>query len=515
MMRLIKVLAFLGAAVGGALDASAFSLRGPAAAWMTTRLGYDVGNNPLTGPMNLGEEYRWNVNVVYWAVTPDFLNYYGERGAAELEKAMEILNAVPHADELNLSDYPLRSQRINHRAEALLLRDLKSAALTATLINMGAADPSRFVFTLRSRWTTPGTTNFFVVKRNFDPVTWEPSSIINGQLWTYTTILDGDTRSLAINEPVDPLALGGIINAPVTAGLWGGQQQAGGFWTGLTRDDVAALKYIYRSDNFNVESAPTNALAAGFGGPAEGGSPWTVPIGQPQQGGTGGAAVPAVGGTNFVSTALRPGVGRIQFRRAYYNSQLGFFITNTVSFSDTIVTNGRAVSQSLIRSLISPDILFDGQDLIGGDNGDVWLVATETIGGATAAAGGGTAANIWVNNDTINGQTGNLGPGVIPPSDAGSTLTLTFNTAGPGLFNFLNPPFLSEGAATDLPRWGSFDGTTNAPVIYPSGVSIRSLEETVLGSSSPAGGLLDPFNIPIPVPTTGNAGGGAGGGAIQ
>ncbi|MGB9601977.1 MAG: hypothetical protein ACPMAG_04230, partial [Limisphaerales bacterium] len=42
----------------------------------------------------------------------------------------------------------------------------------------------------------------------------------------------------------------------------------GEFFTGLTRDDVGGLRYIYRADNFNVEQMPptvTNYIASGLG----------------------------------------------------------------------------------------------------------------------------------------------------------------------------------------------------------------------------------------------------------
>jgi hypothetical protein len=56
------------------------------------------------------------------------------------------------------------------------------------------------------------------------------------------------------------------------------------------------------------------------------------------------------------------------------------------------------------------------------------------------------------------------------------TLNVIFNTVGPVIQNIYPLPsgFLSEvNNAGTLPLWGSFDGTTNEPVIYPQKASIE------------------------------------------
>jgi hypothetical protein len=58
-------------------------------------------------------------------------------------------------------------------------------------------------------------------------------------------------------------------------------------------------------------------------------------------------------------------------------------------------------------------------------------------------------------------------------------MLVTLNKAGPTFENI--DPFLDEvGKSTPLFLWGSFDGTTNPPVVYPSGTSIINLENQVL-----------------------------------
>ena len=461
-------------------QAQAFTLLGPLGPWQTARLGYLTDSAIIGGPMNLGEEYRWNVPVVYYGYTPEFLNYFGQHGVDEVEKAVKFLNDLPPASQLNLDDYPLDSQRINHRARALQLVDLKSEALSMMVQAMGICDPTRYVFTLRNRWNPPMITNYYVIKRNFDPVTWQHSSYINGELWTYTTILDNATGvpdSLVINNPVDPLALFGVIRAPVTSGFSIGNSLLlyGGYWTGLTRDDAGGLKYIYRGNNYNVENAATNAIAGSFGVSGGGGgkeSPWLVPTPPPTN------AVPGtVVSNNFVNIALRAGINRVTFVRANYNSLFGIFEPFTNSWTDTYVTNRQVFNQRLSRPQLIPDILFDASDLQGpDDNGGalpVWAVGFQP----------------WVNNQGINGidnasepLRGDLGPGVIDPAVAANlpALLFTFNSVGPIFFNQADF-FVSEVNSLHFFLWGSFDGSTNEPVVYPISTSIQQVEAQVLG----------------------------------
>jgi hypothetical protein len=74
-------------------------------------------------------------------------------------------------------------------------------------------------------------------------------------------------------------------------------------------------------------------------------------------------------------------------------------------------------------------------------------------------------------------------PGVMNP-----TMLVTLNKAGTVYYNF-NPAYLDLGTRIQLFSWGSFDGTTNAPIVYPTGSSLSLLEEQVLsgGTSAPSG----------------------------
>lgn len=70
-----------------ATRASAFSLLGPHEDWMQTMNGFRQPND-IGGPMNLGQEYRWNVPVVVYAFDQSFRDYFGTNGVNAVEEAI-------------------------------------------------------------------------------------------------------------------------------------------------------------------------------------------------------------------------------------------------------------------------------------------------------------------------------------------------------------------------------------------------------------------------------------------
>src|SRR5256712_7661785 len=107
---------------------------------------------------------------------------------------MAILNGLTNVSSYSadLSEVPQEALRINFRAQALGLFDLKSAALHVLVEQLGLADPVRYTWCLRARILPTGLMCpeyvYTVIKRNFDPVTLEPSSYVNGTLYTYRII---------------------------------------------------------------------------------------------------------------------------------------------------------------------------------------------------------------------------------------------------------------------------------------------------------------------------------------
>ncbi|MCB1129285.1 MAG: hypothetical protein KDM81_22485, partial [Verrucomicrobiae bacterium] len=82
-----------------------------------------------------------------------------------------------------------------------------------------------------------------------------------------------------------------------------------------------------------------------------------------------------------------------------------------------------------------------------------------------------TRSLAFSNNDGINGIAGNDGPGTIAQGNV-----LTFSKLGQSLLN------INGGGEVDAQQvlwWGSYDGTTNQPVVYPVGTSIREVEQII------------------------------------
>lgn len=470
--------AFVGAvlAAGVAWHARAFSLLGPFTDWQTTEIGYnlpyiiaDVG-----GPMNLHEEYRWNIPLITYGFDESFVNYFGAKGIEEVEKAIKVFNDLPPFSQIDLSKYPLDTRRVNYRASALYLLDLKSFVMGALLEVLGLAPPERYVWTLRARTLIDNIPVYVVVKRNFDPVTYEPSAYVNGTLYTYLIFqtYTGPDVWEAVEFEVDPSMPS--VSSVAACMTGGGTIYASGyyvnnmpglFYTGLTRDDVGGLKFIYGKSNVNMETLATNVVAApqslkegNYLIGAKSTSPWAAPP---------GLVITNVTATNAtVFQALRLGIDKINFTRVDFDSYTGFWVQMTNVYVDYYVTNKVVRKQLVQRALAQPDILFSAADL-GLSQDGVPVFFSRTIS--------------FVNQDTINGISGLAldGPGMIQPP-----VELTFSKLGQ---YYVNTPEGGEADGVLDVWWGSYDGTTNAPVVYPSGASLMAIEKLVLSGGTDEG----------------------------
>jgi hypothetical protein len=458
MLRLSPSIILALAVAGLAPSVSAFSLLGPYATWETADLSYNLGGIDAGGPMNLGEEYRWNVKTITYGFTKSFQDYFGQRGIDEINKAVDIFNSLPPVSKMSadLSEFPQDTRRINYQANTLGLYDLKSFAMGMLTEEIGLADPERYVWTLRSRFVTPApTTNYFVIMRNFDPVTWNPTPYVNGVLYTYNIIEAALPAPYAdaLEATVDPLAIGyttvaGIVDSgnPSPSSYF----STGVYFTGLTRDDVGGIRYLLHKQNLNVEGLPPNAVAAGPGGA------WSIP----------GAG--AGGSNSLVTIALRPGVEKIVFKQINF---YGAFPAYTNIYTDTFYdpTNNRRMKQKVAILQTQPDILFTAGDLgLSGSSGQPFLILR------TDSAG-------WANNSATNtipaAGVEVDGPGVIQPP-----IVIAFSTVGPFIVNQF-PGFVSEANNIGFfGGWAAIDGTTNPPYIFPNGASIQQLEEEVFKS---------------------------------
>jgi hypothetical protein len=441
MLRFLKTVAVMIAAGSVAGSAWAFSLLGPYETWQVERIGYNLAfNADIGGPMNIGEEYRWNIRTITYGFDSSFLNFFGQRGADEVRKAFAVLNSLPPASKMssNLVEYPLNTRRVNYEASALGITDLKSVVLSVLLEEIGLAPPDRYTWTLRFRDPGPPVT-YTVTMRNFDPVTYIYSPYVNGTLYTYQVFefpAPPVEYADAIEYPMDPLAPNSSAVASATEPLAGAFLPPGEYITGLTRDDVGGLRYLYRKQNYNVE----NLLAGTVFGSGSPGSPVVT-------------STNGTGTNTLVDVALRPGVDKLTFVEGKYDSVLGPFITVTNTYVDYYITNSVQFKQYVQRVLTTaPDIVFTAEDLM---MDALYLRRTDTAG--------------WTNNAALNGQAVLAGPGIITPS-----VEITLNKVGPLLIG-------GAGGVPAFNAWGAFDGTTNPPVVFPDSVSLRDLERRVLG----------------------------------
>ena len=450
-----------------------FALLGPFASWMEETNGLrqpgDIG-----GPMDMGSGYRWNVPIVTYGFDQSFLDYFGTNGVAAVESAIQILNDLPAASDLEPANYPLDSASANYQAQAQNLYDLKSATLVALLEQMGLTQPTRYIFVLRqwnpffltyvneSSWPD-GTIPNYIVMRNFDPETLTPGQYVNGTIYgayvisgTWDDYLQERVLNIALPFPLDPIspaatavADNSINNLPTES--W--TLNSGTYFTGLTYDDVGGLRYLLSADNVNYEKLLPDVRAPGSRGAGIG------------------------------NGAGRPGVEKITFVRQPVFGRSQRFLPLNYHFTDVYLRNNALVQQRVQRNVRRPDFLFCAADTGANQPFTPWVVRTGTTN--------------WLNNAALNGNTNGEGPGVIQPP-----ITITFHKLGPSVMTGNTG---SPEAYTDNRGWGTFDGSTNLPVAYPSGIDSTKNQLTVRlhffdQDFSPAVQLTNiTWELPVPI----------------
>ena len=282
MPRLAKKLVCLTLlALSGHL-AWGFALLGPInEPYQVDVIGYNIGGD-IGAPKNNGEEYRRNTPTIYYSFDENFLDYFGSNGVVSIESGVAVYNALTNVSKMSpdLAEFPLQVTRENFLAEALSIEDLKSWTMSILAEQLGLAEPERFIWTLHDRFhvgnvACPVGMFYLVVQRNFDPVLsplnmLQTSPYVNGTLYSYfiSEICQGPPNTLGetIPFPVDPLdfSFTAVAGGGITFGGGAGDSSLapGRFFTGLTRDDVGGLRYLYRTNLMHFESTGPNTLAA-------------------------------------------------------------------------------------------------------------------------------------------------------------------------------------------------------------------------------------------------------------
>jgi hypothetical protein len=411
----------------------AFSLLGPYADWMTETNGFrqpgDIG-----GPVNLGEEYRWNVPVVTYSFDASFMAYFGSNGVAAVESAIGILNSLPPASQINPSNYPPEVTQINYQAEAQGLIDLKSETLFQLVQQLGLAQPTRSIFCLQNYSISNNIITGNVVQRNFDPFSTGYSTSVNDTSYGYNLVYQSTSQGTtadAVEFPIDP------FDETFTA-VADGVLAPGSIYTGLTRDDAGGLRYLLTTNNLNYETLLPGVQGVG------------------------------ANANSYVNGALRPGVDKVTFVKVAFDSVFGEFYTPfTNQFTDVYVSNGIVVQQQLQRVTLQPDFLFSAAAWIGGTAAAPLVVSTGTSN--------------WVTSPALPGL---AGPGVIQPQ-----VHITFLKP---LFQVKTSDAWPAGTAyVENFNWGSFDSSANPPVVYPNGTTLVNTNELTLHFS-----LLGPNATP-------------------
>jgi len=179
--------------------------------------------------------------------------------------------------------------------------------------------------------------------------------------------------------------------------------------------------------------------------------------------------------TNTVAT--RQGIERIQWVRRDFDSLVNrFFYPVTNRYVLTAVTNNTLVRQTVERVVTAPDVLLTAQDL-----------ATDPSDSIIGT--GAVTRNLAY---SINGA----GAGLTGPGTIDNLITFTYNKVGP-IYGNVSPGSMDEATQTPLWFWGSFDGSTNLPVVYPNGTSIYNIENQVLIQVSPVGPALPSAQVGV------------------
>ena len=271
--------------------------------WQTTAIGYgllytsenDLPGGPvflgdIGGPVNYSEGYRRNTPEIYYAYDASFLGFFGTDGAAAVDSAFAVMNNLTNVSTYSsgLSEFSTTSQHFNYTAQANYLTDLKSVSLHLMVETMGLADPERFSWTMAERITEPPgicpiDTEYLILQRNF-AITPTPanqvqySSYVNNELYTYSIVefCTGTPTAFTVVSSADPLSLGytavaandfdGQLGDDIGIGAGsenfssGGGLQIGGYYTGLTRDDVGGLRHLLASNSIVVENPAAGSV---------------------------------------------------------------------------------------------------------------------------------------------------------------------------------------------------------------------------------------------------------------
>ena len=103
-------------------------------AWQVPDIGYSLARTISARPRTSVKSIAGTRPFIYYAFDQSFLDYFGSNGVWAVEQAIAVLNGLTNFSKYsaNLTEVPMETRRINYRAQALHLFDLKSVALYLT-----------------------------------------------------------------------------------------------------------------------------------------------------------------------------------------------------------------------------------------------------------------------------------------------------------------------------------------------------------------------------------------------
>jgi hypothetical protein len=487
MTRILKSFICLALGVIAVGNVYGFSNWGPLETWQTTDLDYVDRylpclplpnptlygeaqglavplNTELGGTKNLGEGSRLNIPIITYGYDTTFLTYFGAQGVAAVDAAFAVLNGLPKVSSASakLTEFITQgNQQVNYSAQAMRMLDLKSSVLWLMMEHMGLIGETH-TYDLEERVPVPGAVNdpcaFYleVLLRNFDPITYSPSQYVNGTLVTYQIGCLDPEQNVG-----DACEQTGVVGSPQFSCVATREAlQIGGYYLRITRDDMGGLRYLYRHNRYVNEGFETNTILNA----SPVGTYTPISLTASNSGGVGG-----------VFSALVGGVEKITFVKTPYNSLLGdTFTPITYRYTVPWVTNGVLRSLSVTRTVTTPDIIFTAGDLSVADPvpWQYTLLREAPGGSANRFIVSGQAVSPGLVN-TANAVT----PAVISPG-----LVVTFNNSGLVYYN-QGTSFSDASLTVNVGFiWGSFDGSTNAPIPFPTGTSVDEIEAQVLSA---------------------------------
>jgi hypothetical protein len=503
MIRILKKLICVVMGITAVGSAFGFSLWGPAEAYQTQTLDYGIRYLPmlplpnetvdtvlgpgalaaynieLGGTKNLGQGARLNVPIITYAYDSTFLTYFGAKGEAAIDSAFAVLNGLPRASATKLTSFGTQgNQQVNYTAEALRMLDLKSTILWLMMEHMGLIGQTH-TFDLLERVTAPTVAGFaanpcsydyVVAVRNFDPITYSPSEYVNGTLLTYQ--IGELCPAIQVGDAMEQTAQAGA--PPFSSVATRETLQVGGYYLRITRDDMGGLKYLYRSDQYVNEGLDSNSVVGA-----------SISAYNPVSTTETNTTTTTTTTTGF--SGLFGGVEKITFVKTPYDSVLGSgFFPKVYHYSIPWVTNGQLKNLNVTRTITQPDIIFTAGNLTFPGAPPF----QETLVRSSSFLTYGFAVSVGVGDPLST-------PRVITPE-----MIVTLNNSGQVIYNeglTAGTSFLGEANNIGLGfLWGSFNGSTNAPIPFPTGTSIEEVEGQVLS----AGEEVSDIGIYNPVSST-------------